>query len=470
MNKTLRLTAVAIATAAAPLAPALANVWTVTRDIIGDAESTQVVSVPLDDAVFALAQDRCADVRVQDADGREIPRVIQPTRDFTFEPVSTMLQTRLEQVEPLADGGLAVVCKLDGTNAVSLTKMAIRTPLRNFEQTVTLQVMDAAGAWVPVKPAEPLFDYSRFADVKKDTVDLPGLTNRLFKIVIGKADDSVFSTYTSMSEESGADKTVRSTIKRYAVERRPFRIDGVNVWETRNVPSSRPRLDKVAVTADQLAVQTEGKTTTLTVPAGRHPLTGVVIRPEQENFERRVSIEAPAPGGWRTLANGAIQRVRLPGVPAREQLDVGFPEAREERLQIKIANDDNPPLTFGDNAVTLVRPAYAVSFIAEPGQRYRLVYGNPSPLAPPVYESGVVRYLNEGRSAASWALEAAPDAPAAYSAAVKARQFLARHALLLVSIIVMAVLGLLILRAAKTPQNESRSPDIDAKGKENDNR
>ena len=446
MNAKLGFAAFAIATAAT----AAAGSWSVSRAIIGEAESPQVVSVPLDDAVFALAQDALADVRVLDAGGREVPRVIQPTRDFAFERRDTVRTARLEQVEPLPDGGLAVVCKLDGTNRVSLTKMAVRTPLRNYEQTVTVHVMGPDGAWTPVKAAEPLFDYSRFADVKKETVDLPWLTNSVFKLVIGQADDAVFSAYTSMSEESGGDAAVRSVVKRYEVERRPFRIDAVEFWDAREVAVARPRLERVAVGAAQVSVQTEEKTTALVVPAGRHPVVGVALAPEQDNFERRVFVEVPAPGGWRTIAQGVVSRIRLPGMVPQDRLDVRFPEIRAERLRIKIANDDNPPLTFGEGGVTLVRPAYAVAFIAEKGQRYRLVYGSPSPMRPPVYERGVVHYLDQGKAAATWTLADAPDGPVAYGASVRVWQFLARNALTLISLFVMVVLGLLILRAVKT--------------------
>ena len=55
---------------AATAATGAAGAWTVSREIVGEAASTQVVAVPLDDAVFAVAQDALADVRVLDAGGR----------------------------------------------------------------------------------------------------------------------------------------------------------------------------------------------------------------------------------------------------------------------------------------------------------------------------------------------------------------------------------------------------------------
>ncbi len=97
-----------------------------------------------------------------------------------------------------------------------------------------------------------------------------------------------------------------------------------------------------------------------------------------------------------------------------------------------------------------MRP-YAVAFIAEKGRRYRLVYGDPSITSAPIYEQRLVKYLNEGRDALQWSLTDAETGAVSYGASVRARQFLARHGMLLISLLVMVALGLLILRAAKMP-------------------
>ena len=57
--------------------------------------------------------------------------------------------------------------------------------------------------------------------------------------------------------------------------------------------------------------------------------------------------------------------------------------------------------------------------------------------------------LRGGRQVEVWPLAAAPDGPLRVGIAVRARLFLARHGLLLVSLAVMAALALLILRAMR---------------------
>ncbi len=428
---------------------ALAGEWRVSRTIEGETQTPRVVSVPLDGHVFANSLPELADVRVLDQDGREVPRVILPERNYVFEARHAVREARIRKVETRADGGLAVECEIERTHAVSLTQLTIRTPLRDYEQAVTVYVPDARGGWRVVKAAEPLFDYSRFADVKKETVDLPKLTNRLYRLEIAQADDRVFSSYTSMTEEQKGAETTRHVFKRYQVERRPFRIDRVSFRDTEQVAvADEKRLDRVAVAGMILKEDRERKRTVMTVDTARAPVAGIALLPTQQNFDRPVTVEGAASGGWRVVGHGRVARVRLPGLKPEERLELTFPEVRTERLRITVGNDDNPPLNFGENGITLLLQRYLVAFIAEAGIRYRLVYGN-ADAAAPVYEQGVTAYIARGQKAAEWALSAAPQGNIPEGPAACAQRFLARHGIKVVSLIVMVALGLLILRAVR---------------------
>lgn len=433
---------------AAALSLAAADGARMTRAIQGEAAATAVVAVPLDDSVFTHTQPQWADLRVTEVGGRDIPRAVEPERAYRFEERHVERPAVLKSVEPLTDGGLAVVCELEGTNALTLTRLTVRTPLRDYEQSVTVAIQGADGAWVPLRAAEPLFDYSRYADVKKESVTLPNLTNRLFKLVIARADDTVFSTYASMTEERAAAETRQRTFKRYSVEQRPFRMDAVLFRDTRRVAvAGSPRIERLAVPAFTVEEQRERKQTVLTVEAARWPLTGLELLPDQQNFDRRVTVSCDAPGGWRELAAGRLTRVRLPDTVPVEQCEIALPETRAARLRVVIENHDNPPLTFAPESVRALRQAHRALFIAEPGVRYALVYGEPEPVAAPVYEQSVLNYLRGGHQAEVWPAAAAPDGSLRVGIAIRARRFFARHGLLLVSLAVMAALALLILRA-----------------------
>lgn len=428
---------------------AQAGEWRVSRAIIGETGTAAVAAVKLDAHVFANSLPDLADVRVLDGAGREVPRVIEAEREYTFEERHTPRAARLKSVEQLPEGGLAVVCEIERTNAVSLTRLSVRTPLRNYEQTVTVYVPDAAGSWRQVGKTEPLFDYSRFADVKKETVELPALTNHVFKFVIGQADDKVFSSYATLTEETEGGQTVQRLFKRYSVEKRPFRIDEVTFRDTERVAVAKEHPgEPVAAQGVEVSEDAAHKSTVLTFDAGRQPAVGLTLAPAEQNFERAVTVERAAPGGWSRVAQGRVVRTTLPGL-TRQETDIVFPETRAERLRVRVRNDDNPPLTFGTGSVTIRRQAYCAVFIADKGQGYRLAYGNPEVKASPVYEQGVTAYLRSGQKAAAWRLAPALEGTVTYGAAVRARQFLTRHGMLLLSVLVMAVLGLLIGRAAR---------------------
>lgn len=447
---------------AVALSLAAADSTRMTRVIQGEATATAVVAVPLDNHVFAHTQPQWADLRVTEVGGRDIPRVIEPERDYRFEESHTERRAVLKNIQQLPDGGLAVVCELEGTNALTLTRLTVRTPLRDYEQSVTVSTQSADGTWTPLRAAEPLFDYSRYADVKKESVTLPNLTNRLFKLEIARADDTVFSTYASMTEERDAAETRQRTFKRYSVEQRPFRIDAVLFRDTRQVAvAGKLRTERVAVPSFTVEEQSDRKQTVVTIETAQWPLTGLVLLPEQQNFDRSITVACEAPGGWRLLTSGRLTRVRLPNTAPVEQCEITLPETRAARLRVVIANHDNPPLTFAPNSVLALRQAYRALFIAEPGVRYALTYGAPEAVTAPVYEQSVLNYLRGGRKAEVWSLAAAPDGGIHVGFAVCVRRFFVRHGLLLVSLAVMVALGLLILRAVRRlppPPDSGDSP------------
>ena len=442
-------TAVLLVMAASAYA-APAGEWRVVRAIDGAAgEAAAVAAVALDGHVFANSQEAFADVRVLDAAGREVPRVIAPRRTYAFEERGVYRPAQIKSLEQLPDGGLAVVCELPGTNAVALTALAIDSPLRNYEQTVAVYAPDDAQGWRLLKGPEPLFDYSRFADVRKTSMTVPTQTGRLFRLVIGQADDKVYSAYSELTEEAGGGQPQRRS-KRYSVESRPFRIDAVRFLE-----SVRVAVEKTSVCAWSSALgatvseDRERRETVVVVPTGLIPVRGLALAPEQQNFERRVTVERPVPGGWQAFGGGVVRRSRLPGLPPHEALELVFGEVRAERLRARIQNDDNPPLQFPEGGVKVLRPAYDAVFIAEKGQPYRLAYGNPDVAESPVYEQGVTDYLRRGQSAVAWRLGPAPEGAVTYGAGVRLRRLLAAHGIQVLCVVVVAALALLILRAAR---------------------
>lgn len=428
----------------------LAEEWRVTREIAGSSDvAATVVAVALDEHVFANSQEAFADVRILDAAGHEVPRVIAPRRTYAFEERGVYRATRFKELAQLQGGGLAVVCELVDTNAVVLTELVVDSPLRNYEQTVTVYVPDDAQGWRLLKGPEPLFDYSRFADVRKTAVSLPAQTGRRFKLVIGQADDKVYSSYAEMTEEAGGRQPQRQS-KRYRVESRPFRIDAVRFRDIERVAVEKTSAcEWTAVSGTATVEDKDKRETILTVPTGRCPVRGVALAPVQQNFERRVTVERPVPGGWEAFGGGTVLRAHLPGLPVRDSLEIRFGEVRAEHLRVRIRNDDNPPLQFSEGGVKMLQPAYDAVFIAEKGQSYRLVYGNPETLEPPVYEQGVTDYLRRGQRAAVWRLGPAPEGAIAYGTGVRVRQFLATHGMQVLCVVVVAALALLILRAAR---------------------
>src|SRR5207248_1203416 len=76
-----------------------------------------------------------------------------------------------------------------------------------------------------------IFDYSRFMDVRNRDIILPANVFRRFKLEIEQVLDERESPFLELTRGArGGPKDERVEIAR--IERRPFRIDRINLWRT----------------------------------------------------------------------------------------------------------------------------------------------------------------------------------------------------------------------------------------------
>jgi hypothetical protein len=97
----------------------------------------------------------------------------------------------------------------------------------------------------------------------------------------------------------------------------------------------------------------------------------------QATFERSVAIEASEDGAtWYALEAGAISRF-LNGEPS---VRIPFPETYARKFRVIVSNRDDQPVT--GLVPHLYGREHFLVFRAEPGRRYRLLWGNPSAAVP----------------------------------------------------------------------------------------
>ena len=241
--------------------------------------------------------------------------------------------------------------------------------------------------WTPLATGGLVFDYSRYMDISNREVSLPKNRCRQIegqhrrhrrrqRIAVSGPDAQV-----PQRQRSGEDR-------RNVLERRPFRMDRIELWRQRQEKLGETER-KVAyrVAQGRTEVDRAAKTTTVYVRTRREPLTELTLADVQPQFQPRGVVQAPATHGvradWVDIASGEASLVDFGGCH-KETLRLSFPEQREAEYRIVIRNEDNPPLKL--TGVTARGNAYRVVLLAAEDEDYRLCYGADE-VEPPKYDA-----------------------------------------------------------------------------------
>ncbi len=340
----------------------------------------ELVSVGLDAAVQAAIGAGHADLRVLDAGGREVSRVVRQGTVVSFGAVRTSFAVDPPRLRPLPSGGLEIELTIDPEkHPHPIDGFGIDTPLRNFEQRVQVQRLDDTGVWRPVGDDTLLYDYSQFMDTRQLDVAFPrqppGGTWRI------TVDETTVEQRSLLSEfvrtvAGGGEKAIS---ERTLVARQPFRIDRILAWRNDEVAALRGAAGVVhPVAAFRVEAEPKEQRTRIRVTSGREPITGFRLVVDDRNFGRSVRVEVPPSGSGapgrapEVLASARLHSVDLRGL-RREDTVIRFPESRRTDYEIVVDDGDSPPLRIV--GVEAISPTEEVVFLAAPAERYVLAYG-----------------------------------------------------------------------------------------------
>ncbi len=336
----------------------------------------ELLSVTLDADVYAATQDALLDLRLLDADDHPVAYVRRKVQTSKRRKVRKTWVARQPSVRPLDDGGLEIIVPL-GPKDPHPNGLTLVSPLRNFEKRVHVETSADGSRWEPVGQETLIFDYSRYMDVRRDSVVYPETERRRFRIVIDDVTAQQESELLELTRRlRGGEETER--VERFSIERRPFRIDRVDFW--REVERETPDEDvKRAYPPVRFQVeQDEDKQqSVILIDSRREPLTSLTLETPSRNFSRSAAVEIEDVDGvrrtWHSIGQATVSRIDFKDLQ-REQLSITFPESRHERYRIVIENRDSPPLEIA--GVAAEGNQYELAFLAAPDERYRLVYGD----------------------------------------------------------------------------------------------
>lgn len=350
----------------------------------------ELVAVRLDSEVYDRTEPSLEDLRIYDGDGREVGyilRTVPATETTLVRRTGTLSATQLA-LRPLDEGGLEITLTLDVDDPPP-DGLRLVTPLDNFEQHVQVSVSNDGIAWEPLAESL-LFDYSRYMDVRSDSIKLPRTSHKRLRILVDQVSAAQESELLELTRQmQGADESART--ERVQIERRPFRIDRVEFWteqaeqQTATVLTTDYPIAKFTVEQD-----TEHKQTHVLIETQSQPLSRLAISTPDKNFSRLVQLEVERQVGvqtrWEPVASGQLSRLEFRSLN-REELTLKFPETRGRNYRLVIENRDSPPLKVTE--VTASGPVQEVIFLAAADANYALGYGGDLPA--PSYDTAAIR-------------------------------------------------------------------------------
>jgi hypothetical protein len=349
-----------------------------------------VLAADLDSEVYAATRDDLGDLRVFTAGGEEVPYVLERRMRHEAETVRNWHDATLQGLEEAADNRIAVTFRIP-PEAPPLRGIRLETPLTDFERQVRVSGRAGAeGAWEPLVTEALVFDYRRFADVRRVEAPAPESAHRWFRVEILEVTDEQASALTELTRTL-VDGQVVEEVDRTQYRSRPFRIDRVRWWsESVRQRAQAPVRVAYPVEPGSVAVDADAQQTVVDLRSRREPLTSLTIESPQANFSRpaRVLVPEESAAGvrWRTVGEGTLRKIAFRDL-RESALTVAIPEHRAAAYRLVIENRDSPALAV--SGVLASGVVHRVLFLAQASPPYELRYGEPQS-EPPRYDGDIV--------------------------------------------------------------------------------
>jgi len=356
----------------------------------------ELLAVTIDAAVFAATQLGLPDVRLLDGQGGAVPYLLHKVQASRFDSVQKTWAAAEPAVRILEEGGLEITVRLRQEDPQP-HGLRLVSRLKNFEHRVRVFSADAPGAWEPAGDETVIFDYSRYLDVRQDTIRFKPVPHRHFRIVIDNVTAQQESELLALTRRlRGAEETERE--EQVTIKRRPFRIERIEFWgETEREVSTGDKKTDYALTNLREEHDSEQQQTRVLVDSGREPLTSLALQTPARNFSRRVAVEVQEKRGvtsaWREIGAGTLSRIDFKALQ-QEQLTIRIPETRRDSYRLVIDNRDSSALKV--TGIEARGNLYQLLFLATPETSYRLVYGSIDVAAPQFDTAAIERVLREG--------------------------------------------------------------------------
>jgi len=318
--------------------------WRYSRAILQDSSSPNdlqtgtaaEVRLPWD--LFAHCNTGCTDLRVVDAEAREVPYELKTDRALTH---SEAYDARILENSFAAGKYTQVVGDL-GRDAPFYDRVHVETTQPDFIVWAEVALSDDAKTWRIVEARAPIARFRKRSVDGTQTIPFQGLNSRYIRIRIFEADQQ-------------------------------FSVTGLTVRREESHPAALAEVPS----AFQLANSDDTTETAWTTnfASSRIPVSRLKFGIDTEEFYRAVRVSGSEDGKlWNYRGSGVIYRYRQ-GASTRESLVIDFPEwPQTEILRVEVINGNDQPLR--NARLSLFAVPRRLVFRPQANANYRLLYGS----------------------------------------------------------------------------------------------
>jgi hypothetical protein len=346
------------------------------RDIVTVPERQELAAV-IPDSVIWEEGETMPGMRIVTNTLLPAPHIFKKAEESRMVKVRESRKASISKLEEKKDNSVELFIDIiEKTGTANL--LEVKTPLKDFERIISVKGVGTDGKEVSLADNVPIYDYSRFADIRHTTIELPPNEFRRFRVNISSLTDEILSPNRHISKTLEGDSEIRRT-EESDITSRNFRIDAILIYYEHETEAQK--VEKTARLSNKSfkLIQDDGeKNTILEIETYNQPLNGLTIETPENNFSRRITVEVPVKTGqkekWDQIIHATVSRISFRDFN-RSELKVEFSERQLRRFRVVINNEDNPPLNI--SGITLYGPVWRALFLTEQGESLKLFYGSP---------------------------------------------------------------------------------------------
>jgi len=423
--------------------------YTQTLELLPGSNTTaRFGSFVINEELFNALNPQDSNLRLVDSAGTETPFLLRTRKGQRSLSQERIIPFEKISFTKLPENQIEIVMQNSDPRhfTTPLHSILLATDIKNFEKHVSLYRSDDQQSWQLITDRQPIFDYSRYIDIRSNRISFPPTAARYFKIVIANITEQQASPFTHLTRETRAGQEF-SAVESSSFTRTDFRINDIALHE-KITEIIRDRALTQPCSVSDFAISTGERRSRITFTTPRTPVTEITLLTETPYYFRRFTLETSADTkSWQPVHSGIFSSVNADSAP-REQKTIALPRpVRAAHYRLTIENNDSPPLDI--SGVELLAETREIIFYCTQTESYRVIYGA-AEARTPVYDIGQV--LAQTRSETTALYKAGPQLPnPGYGQAMSRRSLISRRTLMTIAVILMiAVLAWLIAKTARS--------------------